>query len=117
MFHAIRLRRWSMPALLKGYVDRVFLPGFAMRYHEKFPYVEPLLRGRAARVIYTQNAPQLLAWLAREDLFWQEMRQAVLTHCGFAPVKRTVFGPVVTSSQAERDRWLREVLALGKSGK
>lgn len=94
-----------------------FLPGFAMRYHEKFPYVEPLLRGRTARVIYTQNALQLLAWLARDDLFWQVMRQAVLTHCGFAPVKRTVFGPVVTSSQAERDRWLREVLALGKSGK
>jgi NAD(P)H dehydrogenase (quinone) len=28
---------WSAPALLKGYIDRVFLPGFAMRYHSRFP--------------------------------------------------------------------------------
>jgi putative NADPH-quinone reductase len=36
---------WSAPALLKGYVDRMFLPEFAMRYHARFPYVEPLLTG------------------------------------------------------------------------
>jgi putative NADPH-quinone reductase len=56
---------WSAPALLKGYIDRVFLPGFAMRYHARFPYVEPLLRGRSARVLYTQNSPRLAGWLFR----------------------------------------------------
>jgi hypothetical protein len=47
---------WSAPALLKGYIDRVFLPEFAMRYHARFPYVEPLSKGRSARVLYTQNS-------------------------------------------------------------
>lgn len=43
----------SAPALLKGYIERVFLPDFAMRYRDGYPYVEPLLRGRSATVIYT----------------------------------------------------------------
>ena len=60
---------WSAPALLKGYIDRVFLPGFAMRYHRRFPYVHPLLTGRSARVLYTQNSPWLAGWIFRRDLF------------------------------------------------
>lgn len=107
---------WSMPALLKGYVDRVFLPGFAMRYHDEFPYVEPLLTGRSARLIYTQNAPQLLAWAARGDLFWKVMKKAVLEHCGFDPVRRTVCGPVVKSSESEREEWLEKVFRQGRAG-
>ena len=47
---------WSAPALLKGYIDRIFVPGFSMWYHARFPYVEPLLTGRSARVLYTQNS-------------------------------------------------------------
>jgi NAD(P)H dehydrogenase (quinone) len=52
-------------------IDRVFLPGFAMLYHERFPYVETLLRGRSARVIYAQNSPRLAGVLFRGDLFRQ----------------------------------------------
>jgi NAD(P)H dehydrogenase (quinone) len=74
---------WSAPALLKGYIDRVFLPGFAMQYHARFPYVEPLLKGRSARVLYTQNSPWLAGWLFRGDLFWRWLSGAVLRHCAF----------------------------------
>lgn len=71
---------WSAPALLKGYIDRVFLPGFAMRYHRRFPHVHPLLTGRSARVLYMQNF--------RGDLFWRWISGAALKHCGFRPVRR-----------------------------
>ncbi|MFG1414132.1 NAD(P)H-dependent oxidoreductase [Xanthobacter sp. VTT E-85241] len=46
---------WAGPTLLKGYVDRVFLLDFAMRYHTRFPYLQSLLKGRSARVIYTRR--------------------------------------------------------------
>jgi putative NADPH-quinone reductase len=106
-----------MPALLKGYIDRVFLPGFAMQYHDAFPYVEKLLQGRSARVIYTQNGPQFLARIARGDLFWTVMKKAILRHCGSSPVKRTVCGPVMKSNRHERAKWLKKVFQLGRLGK
>ena len=48
---------WHVPALLKGFIDRVFLPGFGVEYLDDFPFIRKLLKGRSARVIYTQNSP------------------------------------------------------------
>jgi putative NADPH-quinone reductase len=107
---------WHVPALLKGFIDRVFLPGVGVEYLERFPYIRKLLKGRSARVIYTQNSPQWLAVLAREDLFWRNMRRAFLGHCGFHPINRTRLDKVNDVSPARRARWLNEVERLGRRG-
>jgi putative NADPH-quinone reductase len=107
----------SVPALFKGFIDRVFLPGFGVEYLDGFPYVRKLLTGRSARVIYTQNAPQWLVLLAREDLFWRGLRRAILGHCGFRPVRRTILAPMKATTPAQREGWLSAVHALGRSGR
>ncbi|QWG11984.1 NAD(P)H-dependent oxidoreductase [Bradyrhizobium sediminis] len=107
---------WAAPALLKGYVDRVFLPEFAMRYHARFPYVEPLLRGRSARVIYTQNSPRLVGWLFRGDLFWRWISHAVLGHCGFHPVRRLAMYSAKDASAACKSHFLDSARKLGRGG-
>ncbi len=107
---------WSAPALLKGYVDRVFLPEFAMRYHARFPYVEPLLTGRSARVLYTQNSPWLAGWLFRGDLFWRWISRAVLRHCGFRPVRRKALYRAKDTSPQARAAFLASVKELGRRG-
>ena len=107
---------WSGPALLKGYIDRVFTPGFAMRYHNRFPYVEPLLTGRSARVLYTQNAPRIVGWLFRGDLFWRWISGAVLGHCGFRPVRRKALYSAKDTTAEERTAFLASVRQLGKHG-
>ena len=107
---------WSAPALLKGYIDRIFLPGFAMRYHARFPYVEPLLRGRSARVLYTQNSPRLAGWLFRGDLFWRWISLCVLKHCGFRPVRRHAMYRAKDSPPEQRARFLASVRELGRLG-
>lgn len=107
---------WSAPALFKGYIDRVFVPGFAMRYHSRFPYVEPLLKGRSARVIYTQNSPRFAGWLFRGDLFWKWISGAILKHCGFYPVRRSVLYKAKDTSPEERKVFLESVKELGKRG-
>jgi hypothetical protein len=91
----------------------VFLPGFSVEYLPGFPYIRKLLKGRSARVIYTQNSPQWLALLAREDLFWRWMRRAFLVHCGFGPVRRTRLSPLKDASEVQRRRWLVRVEELG----
>lgn len=108
---------WSVPALLKGFIDRVFLPGFGVEYLNRFPYIRKLMTGRSARVIYTQNSPQWLAILAREDLFWRSMRRGFLGHCGFSPIRRTVLASVEHASQSKRERWLREANQLGRAAR
>lgn len=107
---------WAAPALLKGYVDRVFLPDFAMRYRAHFPYVTPLLTGRSARVIYTQNSPRIVGWLFRGDLFWRWIYRAVLGHCGFRPVRRLALYRAKDSSTTQRARFLESARELGRRG-
>ena len=107
---------WNMPALLKGYIDRVFTYGFASDYKDTFPYVIPLLSGRSARVIYTQNTSKLIGILGRGDRFWKNINISVLRHCGFRPTARTAIGPVKGSTDEVRKKWLQTVFELGRNG-
>ena len=108
---------WHVPALLKGFIDRVFLPGVGVEYLKRPPYIRKLLKGCSARVIYTQNSPQAVALLAREDLFWRNMRRAFLRHCGFRPVRRTLLANMQSANRKRRERWLRKVRELGLAGR
>jgi NAD(P)H dehydrogenase (quinone) len=44
------------PALVKGFVERVFLPGFAFQYTDHAKVPEKLLRGRSARVVASMES-------------------------------------------------------------
>ena len=105
---------WGMPpALLKGFFDRVLLPGFAFRYREDSPRWDRLLRGRSARLLVTMDAPP---WY--DSLFYggrRVVKRAVLRFCGFAPVRDTAFGPVKSSTDRRRERWLATARRLGAS--
>lgn len=48
--------RYNMPAMLKAYLDRVFLSWFAYKFHSRFS-VEWLLKGKTATVITTTDWP------------------------------------------------------------
>ncbi len=104
----------TMPALLKGFIDRVFLPGFAFHYQEKGPFWDKLLKGKTARLIVTMDTPSWYYFLINRSAGYNAMKIGVLEFCGITPVKITTFSPIKSSDEAKRKKWLKEVEQLGK---
>lgn len=50
----------SMPAILKGWIDRVFYNGFAFNAAENKIYDEGLLKGKKSMLSFTTGAPQVV---------------------------------------------------------
>lgn len=101
----------SFPALLKGFFDRVFYPGFAFKYHDNDPFWDKLLKGRSAYVIATSDAPVWWLWWKYRNSDLHTMREAILEFCGFSPVTFRRIGRVKYLDQQQRDRILAKVIA------
>ncbi|MES2933282.1 MAG: NAD(P)H-dependent oxidoreductase [Pseudomonadota bacterium] len=100
------------PALLKGFIDRVFLSGFAFKFHRGSPYPEQLLKGRTAHLLVTVDTPPwYFRWIYRMPGI-HEMRKTTLEFCGIKPVKVLTFGPVMDSQDKQRDGWLAKARLL-----
>jgi putative NADPH-quinone reductase len=108
---------WSdLPALLKGFLDRVFLPGFAFAYRKGSPLPQKLLKGRSARILHTMDAPPWYYRWFQGAPGLKALSVGTLAFCGVAPVRATAFTPVRSSTPATRERWLRRAEALGAKG-
>jgi NAD(P)H dehydrogenase (quinone) len=102
----------SVPALLKGFVDRVFLPGFAFKYHPGKRYPEGLLAGRSAQLIVTMDTPPwYFRWIYQAPGI-RQMRVNTLELCGIKSVKVICLGTVINSNEKQRQSWLEKVRAL-----
>ena len=103
----------GMPALLKGFFDRVLLPGFAFRYRRDSPWWDRLLAGRSARVITTLDTPPwYYRWIYRDPGIAQ-VRATILEFCRIRPVRVSRLGVVRNSTPAQRERWLALASELG----
>ena len=103
----------TIPALLKGFIECVFLPGFAVNFHDNSVFWDKLLRGRSARLIVTLNTP---SWYYRWVLGrpgHNTMKKTILEFCGIKPVRITEIGPIRNSTDAKRKKWLQQVRVLG----
>lgn len=106
----------AMPALLKGFIDRVFLPGFAFKYRSGSPLWDRLLAGRSAHLFVTMDSPPwYFRWVYRMPGH-QQMKRTILEFSGIKPVAITSFGPVRGSSVRQREKWLERVKASARRG-
>lgn len=103
----------TMPALLKGFIDRVLTAGFAFEETEGGSGYAPLLRGRSAQIITTMDTPLwVYKWIYRSPGH-QAMRRATLQFCGFQMARTLSFGPVKSSTLQQRQQWLARVKKQG----
>ncbi|MFA4134114.1 MULTISPECIES: NAD(P)H-dependent oxidoreductase [unclassified Brevibacillus] len=104
----------TMPAILKGFFDRVLLSGFAYKYREGSSLWDKLLTGKTAHVIVTMDTP---SWYNRL-IYWQAghivMKRNILKFCGIKPVKTTEISGVNAAAEEKRKKWLEKVKQLGE---
>jgi len=110
---------WWMgfPALLKGFVDRTFLPNFAYTFGSRKIIPKGLLKGRSARIIYTQGAPRWATMLVFFDFHWLLVKFGLLRFCGIWPIRRTAVGNAEKLSKLSKEKLLEKVAKTGKRGK
>jgi NAD(P)H dehydrogenase (quinone) len=104
----------GLPAITKGFIDRVFLPGFAFRYRENSVWWDKLLKGKTAHIITTLDTPGWYYRFVYGRPSINQLRITVLGFCGVKPVKVTQVQPVRNSTIEFREKWLAKIETLGK---
>ena len=112
----IHLVWWGgLPAITKGFIDRIFLPGFAFRYRENSVWWDKLLTGKTAHIITTLDQPGIYYWFVFGRPSVNQLKKTVLKFCGIKPVRVTYVQPIRNSKIEFRNKWLNKVEKLGQS--
>lgn len=102
-----------MPAVTKGFIDRIFLPGFAFKNHSGKIFPEKLLKGKSIRILVTMDTPTLWFYLIYRASQYQILKDIVFGYVGFDPIRFSTFGFIRKSTEKKRSEWLQEVQQLG----
>ncbi|PIR57806.1 MAG: NADPH:quinone reductase [Parcubacteria group bacterium CG10_big_fil_rev_8_21_14_0_10_38_31] len=104
----------GMPALMKGFVDRIFLPGFGFKFHKGQPYPDRLLSGKSARLIVTMDNKQKMT----EKLFGAPsvvaLKNIVLEFCGVSPVDLLIISSLRTFDDEKKKELLLDIKEKGR---
>lgn len=107
----------GLPAMLKGFIDRLFLPGMAFKPRENSVWWDKLLIGKTAHIITTLDQPSWYYWLVFGKPSVNQLKKATLEFCGIKPVKVTYFGIVKTSTPEQRKKWIDKTEKFGLRNK
>ncbi len=102
------------PALLKGFIDRVFLPGVMFKFQKGKAFPDKLLRGKSARIVLTADTPRWYDILFMRSPAVNQFKKGTLQFCGVNPVRLTYISPIKNSTEAFRKKWLEKVKKLGE---
>lgn len=106
---------WAAPpALVKGFIDRTFLPGWAFGYG-KNGLPTKLLRGRSARFVTTMDSPSLWYRFFVGRPLHDAFVGATLGFVGFAPVRETTFYGVRKMAPGDRAKAIARVAKEARS--
>ena len=105
----------TMPALLKGFLEHIFRPGFAFDYQPRgFP--KRLLAGRSARIVVTMGMPVLLYrwYFGAHGL--RNFEREILRFAGIRPVRESLHG-LTFADDRKRARWIEAMREHGRAAR
>ena len=104
----------SVPAIMKGFLDRVLLPGFAFKKREGSVWWDKYFTGKTSRLICTMDQPTWFYRLINRAPSHHAMKKLTMNFIGVKSVKITAIGPLRLSKEEFRDKWLSKVTKLGE---
>lgn len=105
----------GLPAITKGFIDRLFLPGFAFQYRENSMWWDKLLAGKTAHIITTLDQPSWYYRLVYGRPSVNQLKKCTLEFCGIKPVKITYIEPIKKAELFLRKKWLDKIEKLGEN--
>jgi putative NADPH-quinone reductase len=103
----------DMPALLKGFLEQVARPGFAIDPAARNPLHPGLLTGRSARVAITMGMPATVYRLYFRAHSLKCLKRNILGYVGIAPVRASLIGGAGDIAALRVERWLGRMRRLG----
>ncbi len=107
---------WGQPpAVMKGWIDRVIRPGVAYEFKEGDSGEGVpcgLLKAKTAVVFNTSNTASVREREVFGDPLETIWKNCVFGLCGVVDVRRKTFSVIVTSTEIQRERWLKEVRSV-----
>lgn len=107
----------SMPALLKGFFEQCFRPGFAFSGPAFRKGWQRGLSGRSARIVVTMGMPAFAFRLIYLSHSLKSLERNILKFCGIGPIRESLVGGVDNLSDTRRQAWLRELAVHGEKAR
>jgi putative NADPH-quinone reductase len=99
-----------MPAMTKGFIDRVLTPGVVYDHHPRGFGLVPLLKNlKGVTVITTMNKPKIMYSLLIGNLIKKAMIKSVFKTMGYKNLKWISYNMVKSVSQKKRVKWLTDI--------
>ncbi|MDM1043910.1 NAD(P)H-dependent oxidoreductase [Myroides sp. 1354] len=99
----------GMPAVMKGFFDRLFLPGLVFKHHST-THTEGLLQGKTARILVTMGdlSPEIHQSTYQSSGLIP-LQEGILTYCGVQIQQTEVVGPLNDYSPSDIKNLLEQV--------
>ncbi len=107
---------WSgMPAILKGYIERVFSQGFAFEYYDGEP--KPLLTGKKMMLFNTTGSKRVFQDKKLKDALNIITEECIFGFCGIDIIEHIYFDSVSLVSESKRKEYLKTVIDIASTVK
>mgnify|MGYP005992028057 FL=1 len=104
----------SYPAVMKGFIDRTFLPGITFELEEGSHEPIGLLKGKSSSVFITSDTPEDYDKEVMNQPVLHQFKTGTLEYCGMSPVNVTYISTVSDSTKEFRERWKEKMFKLGE---
>lgn len=99
-----------MPAMTKGFIDRVLSPGIVYDHHPRGFGLIPLLKNlKGVTIITTMNKPKIMYWLLIGNLIRKAMLRSVFKTMGYKNLNWISHNMVKSVTQEKRVKWLYDL--------